>query len=164
MFSPARPRAADAYRRIDFETSMHTADQHQIINLLFEGVLREIARARGAIQRGENQVKIDAIGRAVRVLEEGLSTGLDRVDGGELAQNLSTLYDYCLRQLVLANVRSDEALLQEVQSLIEPIAQGWKEIRSQALGQQSGEAGSNPEANPGVARGGQVAGNTETGS
>lgn len=137
MFSPARPGSADAYRRIGFETSMHTVDQHQIVNLLFEGFLREIARARGAIQRGELETKIDAISRALRILEEGLATGLDRVDGGEVAQNLSTLYDYCMRQLVLANVRNDEAQLQEVQSLIEPIAQSWKEIRTQVVGQDA---------------------------
>jgi len=135
MFSPARPGAADAYRRIGFQTSMHTVDQHQIVNLLFDGLLNELARARGAIQRGELETKIDAISRALRILEEGLSTGLDRVDGGEIAQNLSTLYDYCMRQLVLANVRNDESLVQEVQSLIEPIAQSWKEIRTQAAGQ-----------------------------
>lgn len=81
MFSPARPGAADAYRRIGVETSMHTVDQHQIVNLLFEGVLREIVRARGAIQRGDLATKIDAISRALRILEEGLSTSLDRVDG-----------------------------------------------------------------------------------
>jgi flagellar protein FliS len=154
MFSPARPGAADAYRRIGVETSMHTVDQHQIVNLLFEGVLREIVRARGAIQRGDLATKIDAISRALRILEEGLSTSLDRVDGGELAQNLSTLYDYCMRQLVLANVRSDESLLQEVQSLLEPIAQSWKDIRAQALGQGADSGGSSAEeqgAGPSVA-------------
>jgi flagellar protein FliS len=161
MFSPARPGAADAYRRIGVETSMHTVDQHQIVNLLFEGVLREIVRARGAIQRGDLTTKIDAISRALRILEEGLSTGLDRIDGGELAQNLSTLYNYCVRQLVLANARSDESLLQEVQSLLEPIAQSWKDIRAQALGQGAEQpAGFAPTMGQSA---GQIAGSTGTG-
>lgn len=129
-----RPRA-DAYRRIGVETSMHTIDQHQIIALLYDGLLQEIARARGAVARNDVPGKCDAISRALRILEEGLLTGLDMVDGGEIAQNLNALYNYCAHQLVLANARSDDGLLQEVYSLIEPIAQGWKAIK------QGGAAG-----------------------
>jgi flagellar protein FliS len=129
----SRPRA-DAYRRIGVETSMHTIDQHQIIVLLFDGLLREIARARGALTRQDVPAKCEAIARAMRILEEGLITGLDMVDGGEIAQNLSALYNYCLHQLVMANAKSDDALLQEVYTLIEQIAQGWKEIKQPGQG------------------------------
>lgn len=129
----SRPRA-DAYRRIGVETSMHTIDQHQIIVLLYDGLLREIARARGALARQDVPGKCEAIARAMRILEEGLITGLDMVDGGEIAQNLSALYNYCLHQLVMANAKNDDALLQEVYTLIEQIAQGWKEIKQQAQG------------------------------
>ena len=123
-----RPRA-DAYRRIGVETSMHTIDQHQIIVLLYDGLLREIVRARGAIARQDVPGKCDAISRALRILEEGLITGLDMVDGGDIAQNLNALYNYCVQQLVLANARNDDSLLQEVYSLIEPIAQSWQTIK-----------------------------------
>ena len=126
----SRPRA-DAYRRIGVETSMHTIDQHQIIVLLFDGLLREIARARGALARQDVPGKCDAIARSMRILEEGLITGLDMVDGGEIAQNLNALYNYCLNQLVMANAKNDDAMLQEVYGLIEPIAQGWKAMKQQ---------------------------------
>lgn len=131
----SRPRA-DAYRRIGVETSMHTIDQHQIVSLLFDGMLQSLATARGALARGDVPGKCAAIARALRILEEGLSTGLDRVDGGELAENLAALYDYCTRRLILANAQNDDTILQEVQSLIEPIAQGWKAMK------QPGAAGS----------------------
>lgn len=136
MFSPARS-TVDAYRRIGVQTSLHVEDKHQIVNLLLEGVLQEIVKARGALGRGDIKTKVGAISRAMRILEEGLWTSLDRVDGGELAQNLSALYEYCMKQLVLANARNDEALLQEVQSLIDTIAQGWKEIRPRVSGQDA---------------------------
>jgi flagellar protein FliS len=129
----SRPRA-DAYRRIGVETSMHTIDQHQIIVLLYDGLLQEIARARGAMSRQDVKGKCDAITRALRILEEGLITGLDMVDGGEIAQNLNALYNYCVQQLVLANARNDDALLQEVHGLIDSIAQGWKAIKQPGQG------------------------------
>lgn len=129
MFAAYSPRAANAYQRINVETSMHTIDQHQLVSLLYEGVLTSIATARGAMARGDVLGKINNISKAIRIIEEGLSTALDREDGGELAQNLGDLYDYCLHRLILANARNDDAMMQEVMRLIEPVALGWNEIK-----------------------------------
>ena len=129
MFSAYSPRAANAYQRINVETSMHTIDQHQLVSLLYEGVLNAVATARGAMARGDVLGKVNGISKAVRILEEGLSTALDKEDGGELAQNLGDLYDYCLHRLILANARNDDAMMLEVMRQIEPVAQGWNEIK-----------------------------------
>ncbi len=129
MFSASSPRTASAYQRINVETSMHTIDQHQLVSLLYAGVLNSIASARGAIARGDVSGKCNSISKAVRILEEGLRTALDREAGGALANNLDALYDYALRRLIQANVHSDDAILVEVAQLIEPIAQGWNEIK-----------------------------------
>src|SRR5574343_517478 len=132
MFATHSPRAASAYQRINVETSMHTIDQHQLVALLYQGALGAIASARGAMARGDVLGKCSAISKAIRIIEEGLNTGLDRVDGGELAQNLGALYDYCVLRLTLANVRNDDAIMQEVQRLIEPVAQAWMDMKGAA--------------------------------
>jgi flagellar protein FliS len=132
MFATHSPRAASAYQRINVETSMHTMDQHQLVALLYQGALGAIASARGAMARGDVLGKCNAISKAIRIIEEGLNTGLDRVDGGELAQNLGALYDYCVLRLTLANVRNDDAIMQEVQRLIEPVAQAWMDMKGAA--------------------------------
>ena len=129
MFTVMNPRAAAAYQRINVETSMHTIDQHQLVSLWYEGVLGAIATARGALARGDVSTKCGSISKAVRILEEGLMTALDRQAGGALADNLGALYDYSLRRLILANARNDDAMLHEVARLIEPIAQGWKDMK-----------------------------------
>lgn len=130
MYRPPSSRSANAYQRINVETRMHTIDQHQLVSLLFEGVLSAIATARGAMARGDVLAKCNAVARALRILEEGLATGLDTVDGGELAANLGALYDYSIRQLATANARNDDALMLHVMQLIEPVAQGWNQIRT----------------------------------
>ncbi len=146
MFSTHNPRAASAYQRINVETSMHTIDQHQLVSLLFEGVLGSIATARGALARGDVLTKCNSISKAIRIIEEGLSTALDREGGGALAENLGALYDYCLHRLILANARNDDALMEEVMRLIEPIAQGWSEIKkSGALNAPAAVATDRPE-------------------
>ncbi|MCL4771940.1 MAG: flagellar export chaperone FliS, partial [Burkholderiaceae bacterium] len=126
------PRAASAYQRINVETSMHTMDQHQLVALLYQGVLGAIATARGSMARGDVLGKCNAVAKAIRIIEEGLNTGLDRVDGGELAENLGALYDYCVRRLTLANARNDDSIMQEVQRLIEPVAQAWMDMKGAA--------------------------------
>ena len=133
MFSAYSPRPANAYQRINVETSMHTIDQHRLVGLLYEGVLSSIANARGSMARGDVLGKCNAISKAVRILEEGLSTALDKVDGGELAQNLGDVYEYCVRRLILANARNDDAVMQEVMRLIEPIAVSWNAIKDGAV-------------------------------
>ncbi|MCW5262074.1 flagellar export chaperone FliS [Verminephrobacter eiseniae] len=130
MFSAYSPRAANAYQRIDVETSMYALDQHQLVSLLYGGVLHSIATARGALARGDVLGKVNGIAKAIRILQEGLGISLDRTGGGELANNLGALYDYCVRRLTLANARNDDAMLQEVMLLIRPVAQGWDGIRN----------------------------------
>ena len=130
MFAAYQPRAASAYQRINVETSMHTIDQHQLVSLLYEGVLSSIATARGALARGDVLTKCNSVSKAERIIEEGLMTALDRDAGGELAQNLEALYDYSLRRLLLANAHNDDAMLAEVAHLFEPIAQGWNQIKT----------------------------------
>ena len=70
MFTAHNPRAVNAYQRINVETSMHTIDQHQLVSLLYEGVLGSVATARGALARGDIQVKCNSIAKAIRIIEE----------------------------------------------------------------------------------------------
>lgn len=130
MFTAHSARNASAYKRISVETGMHTMDKHQIVSLLFDGLLESLQTARGALARKDVPVKCAAISKCVRILEEGLATGLDTVDGGPLAVNLEALYDYAVFRLITANARNDDAILQEVQRLVEPLAQSWKSIKN----------------------------------
>lgn len=156
MFRPIRSHAASAYQRIHLETSMHTMDQHQLVSLLYAALLHAIAGARAALARGDVLAKVNGISRALRILEEGLGSALDRVGGGELAENLAALYDYCMHRLILANARNDDALLHEVVRLIEPVAQGWDAIRTGAAPGQARGTGAAAAAAHGSASQGQA--------
>lgn len=80
------------------------------------------------MQRGEIEEKGQQIGKAVRILEEGLKASLNMQQGGEVAQNLASLYDYSITQITLANLRNDSSLLDAAQAVIAPVAQGWREM------------------------------------
>jgi flagellar protein FliS len=111
-----------------------------LVHLLFEELLQSIANARGAMARKQIPEKCASIGRAVGILDEGLKGGLNMSAGGELAESLNSLYDYCILQLTKANALNDETLLVEVRALLEPLAQAWQEIRSEVSGKAAGVA------------------------
>jgi flagellar protein FliS len=104
------------------------ADPHKLVSLLFEALQRNISSAKLFMQAGNVPAKCQQIGNAIRILEEGLKAPLDIQNGGEIAANLSALYEYCVTRLVMANARNDAAALDEVLSLIEPVISGWKQI------------------------------------
>lgn len=130
MYLSINNRAASAYTRVGVETSVQGADAHELINLLFSGLLQTLTQAKGAIERQDLAAKGKAIGKAVRLLDEGLKASLSP-EGGELTQNLTHLYDYSIRRLTEANIRNDVQAVEEVRRLIEPVAESWKAIRTQ---------------------------------
>lgn len=120
--------AASAYRSVGLQTKATSHDPHQLVVLMFETLLEDINKARGAIPRNDLALKIKHIDRAIRIIQEGLRTSLDLDNGGELAANLASLYDYAVVRLAQANAQNDESILAQVAGLIEPILDGWKQI------------------------------------
>lgn len=132
MFTPVSMRSANAYKNVGMETSVAGADPHQLVSLLFDALQQSLITAKGAILSGDIPVKGRSIGRAVRILEEGLKASLDVERGGELAGNLRSLYDFCIFRMTEANLRNDAAIVDEVIRVLQPVMDGWSQIRSQA--------------------------------
>ena len=69
-----------------------------------------------------------ALSKAINIIDNGLKSGLDHQQGGEIADNLAALYDYMKRRLMQANLHNDEAAIVEVVKLLENIADAWRQI------------------------------------
>ncbi|TDX14672.1 flagellar protein FliS [Buttiauxella sp. BIGb0552] len=121
-------RGSQAYAQIGVESAVMSASPHQLIVLLFDGALSALVRARLFMQQGELAAKGEALSKAINIIDNGLKAGLDNDKGGEIAENLSSLYDYMIRRLMLANLRNDVAIIEEVEGLLTNIADAWKQI------------------------------------
>lgn len=144
MFSSAQPMAfgrppqfAQAYRKIAAETGVADASPHRLVAMLYEGFLESVAEARGAMRAREIERKGRAIGRAVRIVEEGLRGGLNLEAGGRLAADLNQLYSYVVMRLTTANLRNDESMLDECQRLILPLRDAWMSMNISATRQEA---------------------------
>ena len=132
MFTAAPPSAfgrshgfANAYARVGVETSVNSASAHKLIELLFNGFMDAVTLARGAMRAKQIEAKGNAIGRASRIVEEGLKAG------GRLAEDLDALYAYVALRLLQANLRNDEDALDECVRLIGPLRDAWVAIGPQ---------------------------------
>jgi len=129
-FGRQQPRFAAAYRQIGAETGVAAATPHRLVAMLYDGFMEALAEARGAMRAREIERKGRAINRAIRILEEGLRGGLNLEAGGKLAADLNDLYGYVTLRLTQANLRNDEAMLDECQRLLQPLREAWMSISS----------------------------------
>ena len=127
----------NAYRHVGIETGVLSASPHRLIAMLFDGAQDSINQARGAIKASDQAAKGRAIARALRVVDEGLRSGLNLEAGGSLAISLNELYGYIALRLTHANLHSDERALAECAGLIEPLRSAWRAIGPQFQGAQA---------------------------
>ncbi len=119
--------ALNQYRKVGVHAGIADASPHRLIQMLLEGALDKIHVAKGHMGRGETAAKGKHISWAISIID-GLRSSLDLKAGGELAENLDALYEYMNRRLLEANLHNDEAVLEEVSSLLLEIKQGWDAI------------------------------------
>jgi flagellar protein FliS len=132
MFASHRHQAK-AYSNIHVETGVHGADAHQLICLLLDGALTQIATAVNALERGDVAAKGKAISHAASIIDEGLRGALDMKAGGQVAATLDDLYACVLLRLTEANVRNDAALLRGCCDLLQPLRDAWLTIKPQPI-------------------------------
>ena len=130
--------AAIAYKATKNQAAIDDASPHTLVAMLIDGALERIAEAKGALERIEQAgegaslaidvaVKGEAIGKAIGILDN-LRVSLEHERGGEIAENLSRLYDYMTRRLLEANATSDADMLVEVAGLIKEVRVAWSQI------------------------------------
>ena len=101
------------------KTVLATTDRVQIILMLYEGILNHIKIAKQKVERGDV-----------------LSNILDMEKGGEISQNLRSLYTYVVQRLIYANLNNDLTALEEAEKVIGTIKDGWKEMMKEFKQQQ----------------------------
>ena len=126
---------AGVYHQVGVQTMVASASPHGLVALLFDGFIAAVHRAKGGLRNQDTRAKGQAIGQAVRILDEGLKSALDLKEGGKLAADLSDLYDFVCLRLTQANLRNDEAALDECLALMTPLREAWL-----AIGSRLGEA------------------------
>jgi flagellar protein FliS len=122
-------QAAENMRRKSYlESRILTADPVELIQILYEHALIEVGNARGCQQAGDIAGRAKAVSKALAILGE-LEGSLNHKVGGSISQNLSRLYQYMRSRLLEASMTQQTAPIDEVESLLETLDEGWSAIQ-----------------------------------
>jgi len=120
-------RGVRQYGKVAVGSEVAFASSHRLVQMLMEGALEKIATAKGHMARKEFEAKGNHINWAISIID-GLRSSLNMEEGGEMANNLDSLYAYMVRRLAEANMHNDPGGLDEVSSLILEIKSAWDAI------------------------------------
>jgi flagellar secretion chaperone FliS len=126
----ARNSKIAAYQSVVAHGGVAQEDPHRMVLMLFDGALERLAMARGCLERkgrGDIGKKAQLLTQCLHIIGE-LRGSLHLAEGGALAQNLSDLYEYMLRQLLRANAENDLQRIREVSALLSEIRGAWVAI------------------------------------
>ena len=126
--------ALQQYSSINTQTAMVDADPHRLIQMLLDGALDRLALSKGLLERGDWPALGETLGKTITIIG-GLQANLNKEKGGELAENLNSLYDYMVRRLLDVHKERHAGALDEVAGLLKEVKSGWDGIREEVLAQ-----------------------------
>jgi flagellar secretion chaperone FliS len=122
-----RKSGVAAYTSVSVHGGVASADPHGLVQMVMDAAVERLVAARGCMERGETVRKAKLLHSCVILIGE-LRGSLNLDQGGALAENLRNLYDYMVRQLLLANIANDAGRVAEVQGLLNAIRSAWVAI------------------------------------
>ncbi|ATG73190.1 flagellar biosynthesis protein FliS [Zobellella denitrificans] len=116
-----------AYKSVAVDSQKNVASPYKVVQMLLAGVLERLAKARAAAEQNDIARRGELVGSAISIISE-LQGALDRDAGGDIAANLDNIYDYAVRELLLANAENDGNRIETVSRLIREIKEAWDAI------------------------------------
>jgi flagellar secretion chaperone FliS len=112
------------------KTSVETASKEQILLMLYQAAIKNCKKAMEAIEQKNIAKKGEYIAKMQDIVVE-LSNSLDFEVGGEVAKELSSLYDYILYSSTQANIKIEKSHLEGCLRVLNTLYEGWTEAIKQ---------------------------------
>lgn len=111
----------DVYKK----TSVDTASKEQILLMLYQAAIKNCKKSIAAIENNDIAQKGEYIGKLQDIIIE-LNNSLDFEVGGDIAKELSRLYDYILYASTQANMDVNKGPLDGCLKVLMTLYDGWK--------------------------------------
>lgn len=115
------------YQNVNVASTLATADPHQIITMMYNGLLESLAQAKGAIERRDLENKSRLMTKSTSILQ-ALQNSLDSESEPAISKNFHELYDYCIDKIHDANISLDVTSIEQVIQLLSPIRDAWQQM------------------------------------
>ncbi|MDX5407654.1 MAG: flagellar export chaperone FliS [Chromatiaceae bacterium] len=117
----------NAYKAVGIKDDLAVADPHRVIQLLMQGALENLAKAKGCIERKDFAGKSTTLSKGMTIISS-LQSSLDMEAGGEISDNLAALYEFMVNHLILASRENSIEKISEVMDLLLTIKSAWDQI------------------------------------
>ncbi len=117
------------------ENGVLSAPQERLVPLLYEGLLKNLARARKQVDASDIEGKSDSLQKASAIVYELLGS-LDFDAGGELASRLAGLYGFFAREIADIGRTLDRARLDGLIAMVEGLHEAWDQAARQVLSER----------------------------
>ncbi len=132
MINDLNLQALKQYNSVAVQTSIEGASPYRLIQMLMDGALMRISKARSSLKKGNIAEKGEFISSAISIIG-GLRDSLDHTAGGAIATNLDALYEYISNRLIVGNLSNDDDIFNEVYGLLMEIKTAWDQIEHAAV-------------------------------
>ncbi len=119
-----KPFSNDPFKQYK-ETQIKTANQGQLILMMYDGAIKFIKIAKTGFKGKKYDIVNNNIIKAQDIITE-LMLSL-RLDAGDIAKNLYSLYEYMNRRLIESNIKKNEAICDEIVKLLEELRGVWNQ-------------------------------------
>jgi flagellar protein FliS len=119
--------ALSQYGKIKDDTQTMYASPHQLMLMLFDGALEAMSLTIAAIQNKNFELRSKQNTRSISIIN-GMRECLDMEAGGELADNLYSLYQYMAQELFRASFKNDAETVRNIQTMLKDIRGSWEKI------------------------------------
>ena len=115
------------YGQMKNDTQTMYASPHQLMLMLFDGALEAMSLTIAAIQNENFELRSKQNTRSITIIN-GMRECLDMEAGGELADNLYSLYQYMAQELFRASFKNDAETVRNIQTMLKDIRGSWEKI------------------------------------
>ena len=109
------------------KTDISTSDPLRLVIMCYEGAIDSLKLAKEKMKEENYEKKAKAFIKAQNIIDE-LLCSLDFEKGGDIARNLSSLYNYMLRRILHGNVNKDMNAIDEVIGMLNELLSAWQSI------------------------------------
>ena len=117
-------RAQNAYR----QTNVATADTASLVLMCYDATIEDLKKAKEHHASHRMDTAYERIRHGQDVITE-LLVGLDFERGGEIAVNLSRIYNYLLRELIGINSMKSPDVYDGLIHIVEELREAWQEVK-----------------------------------
>lgn len=121
-------KAFNMYKDMQVRADINENSKKQLVLKLYDAVIKNLNEAVNAINNKDITVKLQKIDKTLSIIELGLIMSLSKEGAKEVAENLELFYEDASSRIVIANIKNDTTILNNVKESFSELKKCWEQV------------------------------------